>query len=112
MTELIFITGMGVLTAGSLWWGFRHLPREKWQIMAVVPRQKKGQGWQGLNLTYYGVLCANAYTAAVVLFLILATSARISLTGLCVFITAVLAVCQPVPGSSPGWWKRKKAPSP
>ncbi len=56
---------------------------------------KKGQGWQGLNLTYYGVLCANAYTAAVVLFLILATSARISLTGLCVFITAVLAVCQP-----------------
>jgi prolipoprotein diacylglyceryltransferase len=95
MTELFFITGMGMLTAGALWWGFRHLPLEKWQIMAVVPRHKTGQGWQGLNLTYYGVLCANAYTAAVVLFLILATSARISLTGLCVFITAVLAVCLP-----------------
>jgi hypothetical protein len=32
---------------------------------------------------------------AVVLFLILATSARISLPGLCVFITGVLAVCLP-----------------
>lgn len=95
MTEFIFISLLGVLTAGSLWWGFRHLPLEKWQIMAVVPRHKTGQGWQGLNLTYYGVLCANAYTAAVMLFLILATSARISLTGLCVFITAVLAVCLP-----------------
>ncbi|MFN2436913.1 MAG: prolipoprotein diacylglyceryl transferase family protein [Desulfotignum sp.] len=95
MTELIFIIGMGMVAAGSLWWGFRHLPREQWQIMAVLPRRKKGQGWQGLNLTYYGVLCANAYTFAVVVFLILTTAARISLPGLCVFITAVLAVCLP-----------------
>lgn len=80
--------------------------------MAVVPRQKKGQGWQGLNLTYYGVLCANAYTAAVVLFLILATSARISLTGLCVFITAVLAVCQPASRIVARVVEKKKAPSP
>lgn len=95
MTELIFITGMGVVAAGSLWWGFRHLSREKWQIMAVVPRHKTGQGWQGLNLTYYGVLCANAYTFAVIVFLILTTASRISLPGLCIFITGVLAVCLP-----------------
>jgi prolipoprotein diacylglyceryltransferase len=95
MTEIIFIICLGVLAAGSLWWGFLHLPREKWQIMAVLPRKKKGPGWQGLNLTYYGVLCANAYTFAVVLFLILTTSARISLPALCVFIIAVLAVSLP-----------------
>jgi hypothetical protein len=95
MEQIIFITGMAVMMAGSLWWGFRSLPREKWQIMAVLPRHKTGTGWQGLNLTYYGLLSANAYTFAVILFLVLATAARIPLPGVCLFVAGVLAVCLP-----------------
>jgi hypothetical protein len=95
MDQIIFITGMAMMVAGSLWWGFKSLPREKWQIMAVLPRHKTGTGWQGLNLTYYGLLSANAYTFAVILFLILATAARIPLPGVCLFVAGVLAVCLP-----------------
>ena len=95
MDNIIFITGMAVMVAGSLWWGFRSLPEEKWQIMAVLPRHKTGTGWQGLNLTYYGLLSANAYTFAVILFLVLATAARIPLAGVCLFVAGVLAVCLP-----------------
>jgi hypothetical protein len=95
MEQIIFISGIAMMVAGSLWWGFRSLPREKWQIMAVLPRHKTGIGWQGLNLTYYGLLSANAYTFAVILFLVLATAARIPLPGVCLFVAGVLAVCLP-----------------
>jgi hypothetical protein len=27
-----------------LWWGFRVLPDERWQIFATVPAEKNGQG--------------------------------------------------------------------
>lgn len=40
MDQIIFITGLAMMVAGSLWWGFKSLPREKWQIMAVLPRHK------------------------------------------------------------------------
>jgi hypothetical protein len=95
MDQIIFITGLAVTVAGSLWWGFKSLPEEKWQIMAVLPRHKTGAGWQGLNLTYYGLLSANAYTFAVILFLVLATAARIPLPGVCLFVAGLLAVCLP-----------------
>jgi hypothetical protein len=95
MDQIIFIAGLAVMVAGSLWWGFRSLPKEKWQIMAVLPRHKSGTGWQGLNLTYYGLLSANAHTFAVILFLILTTAARIPLPGVCLFVAGVLAVCLP-----------------
>jgi hypothetical protein len=95
MDQIIFITGIAVVVAGSLWWGFRSLPGEKWQVMAVLPRHKTGTGWQGLNLTYYGLLSANAYTFAVILFLVLATAARIPLPGVCLFVAGVLAICLP-----------------
>jgi len=95
MEQIIFISGIAMMVAGSLWWGFRCLPREKWQIMAVLPRHKTKNGWQGRNLTYYGLLSANAYTFAVILFLVLATAARIPLPGVCLFVTGVLALCLP-----------------
>ncbi len=95
MEQIIFITGLAMMVAGSLWWGFTSLPEEKWQIMAVLPRHKTGAGWQGRNLTYYGLLSANAYTFAVILFLVLATAARIPLPGVCLFVAGVLAVCLP-----------------
>jgi hypothetical protein len=110
MDQILFLAGMAIMVAGSLWWGFRSLPEEKWQIMAVLPRHKTGSGWQGLNLTYYGLLTANAYTFAVILFLILTTAARISLPGVCLFVTGLLAVCLPaslkryLPSGIPGWF--------
>lgn len=94
--QILFIGIIGLITALAIFWGFKTLPKENWQIMAVVPRQKDRHGkWKGLNLTYYGLLSANAYTFAVTIFFILSAAVQIPATGLCVLITALLAICLP-----------------
>jgi prolipoprotein diacylglyceryltransferase len=56
--------GLAVLFA----WSFRHLPRERWQILAALPREPEpGGAWRGLNLTYYGVFNALGMGAGVAL---------------------------------------------
>lgn len=96
MEHALFIGGIGFFVGVLIWWGFKTLPKEHWQIMAVVPRQKNRHGkWKGLNLTYYGVLSANAYTFAVVMFFILSAAVQIPAMGLCVLIVSLLAVCLP-----------------
>jgi len=96
MDQIVFIGIIASLIFTAIFLGFKILPREKWQIMATMPLEKNGNGkWNGLNLTYYGLLSANAYTFAVVIFFILAASVGIPAQGLCVFIIAILGVCMP-----------------
>ncbi len=96
MDQLYFIGGITLFVSLAILWGFRVLPKENWQIMAVLPRQKTGNGkWKGLNLTYYGLLSANAYTFAVVIFIVLTASAGIPLVGLCLLVTGLLLACIP-----------------
>ena len=96
MDQIFFIGSIAVSILISLFWGFKHLPGEKWQIFAALPRQKERTGqWNGLNLTYYGLLSANAYTFAVVIFFILGASVNIPVLGLCLVIVTLLSVCMP-----------------
>ena len=96
MDQLIFISTLFVLLGAAIWWGAKNLPGEKWQIMAVIPQVINAHGkWQGLNLTYYGVFSANAYTFAVIMFLLLTMSAGLPLAGTAVFIVLLLGVCMP-----------------
>lgn len=96
MDQLLFISVIAILIFIAIFWGFKTLPREKWQIMAVLPRGKNLHGkWNGLNLTYYGLLSANAYTFATIMFFILGASADIPISSLCILILAILGVCMP-----------------
>jgi hypothetical protein len=96
MDQLVFLSILAVLILITILWGFKTLPKEKWQIMAVLPKEKTLHGkWEGLNLTYYGLLCANAYTFAVIIFFILGASARIPLSELGLLILAMLGLCMP-----------------
>lgn len=71
----LFIVVTAVLSAIYLWWGIRFLPAERWQMAAAVPVSREADGsWQGVNITWYGILSANAYGAAALLFLALAAS--------------------------------------
>ncbi|MFH2093330.1 MAG: prolipoprotein diacylglyceryl transferase family protein, partial [Pseudomonadota bacterium] len=80
----------------AIWWGYKTLPKEQWQILAVMPKGKNLHGkWNGLNLTYYGLLSANAYVFAVAMFFILGASAQIPIIGLCILVLAILGVCMP-----------------
>ena len=96
MDQFVFLSTLSILILITILWGFKTLPKEKWQIMAVLPKEKSLHGkWAGLNLTYYGLLSANAYTFAVIMFFILGASAKIPVSLLCVLILAILALCMP-----------------
>lgn len=94
MNHLLFVLLLGCGCYAVLAWGVRTLPRENWQILAALPRRREaGENWQGLNLTWYGLLTANAYLAATaILFLLLGALAvplpavlavAVLMTGLC-----------------------------
>jgi prolipoprotein diacylglyceryltransferase len=96
VNDLIFFVFLTCLLAILLAWGFRNLPRECWQMLAVVPLKKREDGqWQAVNLTYYGFFLASGQTSAVCLLLILLGAAHISLVGTLITTAMVLAVCIP-----------------
>jgi prolipoprotein diacylglyceryltransferase len=96
MSNLIFLLVFSCLLMLLLAWGFAHLPGERWQILAVVPVAKDGEGrWLGVNLTYYGLFIATGQLLAVCLLLTLLGSARISLAGTVTATAMLLLVCIP-----------------
>jgi hypothetical protein len=96
MAAISFVVGLGVLIGIVLNWGFKTLPKEKWQMVAAFPLEKMDQGrWRGLNLTWYGLLSANAYTFGVVMVVILAASAGMPISVLVLLTVLLLAVTIP-----------------
>ena len=78
------------------WWGFRYLPGEKWQIIASIPVFKTEQGeWSGVNLTWYGLLTANAYMVAVAVLLVLMGAVGVPPMGTAILAAALLCCCVP-----------------
>jgi hypothetical protein len=97
MENEIFLIILAVPSVSLLWWGFKVLPGERWQIMATVPVRKIDQErWDGVNLTYYGVLSANAYLVSVVIMLILFGAIKIDITATFVLILIMLVFCLPM----------------
>src|SRR3989344_2259835 len=77
MTELLSVMPLGLILFAYLLWGFRVLPRERWQFIATLPLVKDADGhWRGVNLTYYGFFSAVAYVVAVVALLTLLGASR------------------------------------
>jgi hypothetical protein len=96
MTNLCFITGLGLLLALVFAWGFKVLPEERWQILAAIPQRKQtADQWQGLNLTFYGVFLATSCTLAVALLLVLLAAVAVPLEMSLAMIAASLAACLP-----------------
>ena len=90
------VGAMALGLAGLFAWAFRALPRERWQILAVLPRQREPDGaWRGTNLTYYGVFNALGLAVAVAVALVLPGSVAMPLFHLVCCIVAVLAVSLP-----------------
>ncbi len=96
MNDLLFLFGLGFILAHLLGWGFKHLPGERWQMLAVVPLKKEGDDhWQGSNLTYYGFFIATSQLIALTLLLILLGAMELSLPGAMLAILLILACCIP-----------------
>lgn len=96
MEQTTFIILLAAVSAAYLIWGMRKLPGEGWQIAAAVPLIKGADGnWRGINLTWYGILTANAYVAAVFLALVLMGAAGISLNAIVALVILLLVCCVP-----------------
>lgn len=96
MSPMVFMALLAGVSAGYLYFGVTTLPKERWQVAAAVPLRKGGDGrWEGVNLTWYGILTANAYVAAVFLALVLMGGAGISLRAIVFLVVLLLAGCVP-----------------
>jgi len=96
MTHLLFMSALAAFATLYLYWGMKMLPGEGWQIAAAVPTRKGSDGfWSGVNLTWYGILTANAYLVATVLALVLMGAAGISLQAVTLTVALLLACCVP-----------------
>ena len=96
MTNLVFVLMLSAALAAYLYWGITTLPRERWQILATVPvRKKEGDWWDGVNLTWYGLLTGNAYVVSVAVLFILMGAVKVPLAGTALLVTIMLACCVP-----------------
>lgn len=96
MAAFLFVIGLALLIGIVLRWGFKTLPKEKWQMVAAFPMEKDGQGWwRGLNLTWYGLLTANASAFGVIMVVILAASAGMPICVLVLLTVLLLGVTIP-----------------
>ncbi|MEM9492680.1 MAG: prolipoprotein diacylglyceryl transferase, partial [Myxococcota bacterium] len=78
MSNEFLILGLTTLFAALLPIACQHLPKEKWQFIATVPRSKCSDGtWAGVNLSLYGLLSSTAsiMTLLIALFLLFAVDA-------------------------------------
>ncbi|AFM28135.1 prolipoprotein diacylglyceryl transferase family protein [Desulfomonile tiedjei] len=99
MFEISFFFLLLVVMVVLFRWGFVALPREGWQIMAVVPvAQVDSRTWKGLNLTFYGLLMAVSVIASVAVFLVLMGSIGVSLSTSLAMIVFLFSLC--IPASS------------
>lgn len=96
MPSLLFISIFALLLALYLFWGITTLSRERWQILASVPvRKANDERWEGLNLTWYGLLTANAYAVAIAVLFLLLGALGIPLSATALMATLLLSLCVP-----------------
>ncbi len=93
MTNEKFTLFLVLFLIPGLAWACSNLLNERWQILAAIPSRKDHQcehgSWQGRNLTFYGVLLANACLAGAAVFLLLCSSIGLSLE-LILFLTGII----------------------
>ena len=96
MAEKIFVFTLALLLTFILRWGFRTLPKESWQILASLPKEKKENGeWEGVNLTYYGLFTANASLLALAMMFVLLCSLLIPIIEVITIAVVILSICIP-----------------
>jgi len=97
MENEIFLLALAILSVCLLWWGFKALPGERWQIMATIPVRKiDSDRWDGLNLTYYGLFSANAYLMSMAILFVFFGAIKIDIKTTFAIVTIMLAICIPM----------------
>ncbi|MFN2257308.1 MAG: prolipoprotein diacylglyceryl transferase [Desulfuromonadaceae bacterium] len=91
-----------------LGWGFIYLPHERWQMLASIPLRRNHEGhWEGINLTFYGFLSANAYLLSIAVLVFLLSSVSVPLSPLFSLALCLLGVCVPASSLIARWVEGK-----
>jgi hypothetical protein len=104
------LRGAAVAVLAVMWWLSRVLAQARWQVAACIPvRQDADGSWQAVNLTWYGIVSAVAYTLAVGTLVFLGVGLGGSMASLLAMVAAVLAVCMPASRLVAAWVEGKRA---
>jgi len=108
MNNLWFCLGAALFFALFFAWGFRVLPREDWQFLAVLPRKRLSDGaWEGQNLTFYGMFNAVAHVIAIMFFLVLTASVGVSTAMSILTVVLLMVFCLPASRLLARWIENK-----
>lgn len=78
--QLAFVFGLAAALAVLFAWGFRTLPRARWQVLAVVPVARRDEHrWSGVNFTWYGLFVAGGIVCATGMAVVLFGALQVSL---------------------------------
>ena len=93
MFETVFILAAALAYGLVLKWACAKLPGERWQIWAAMPVSKTPDGgWQGLNITYYGLILATSLTMSAALLLVMLGALGIELGNSLLIMAPLLSV--------------------
>ena len=96
MINTAFIATLAALMATIFVWGFKTLPRERWQMIAAVPVAKHGDSeWRGMNLTFYGFFSATGCIFGMGLALLLLGSVHVSMLVAMILVAGMIVLCLP-----------------
>jgi hypothetical protein len=108
MNDELFVISLGLLLAVLFRWGFKNLPKEKWQVLATVPRVKdEGGAWTGINFTYYGFFNAAGMLVAVALWFVLLGARGAPVSGMAAVGIPLIAVFRPASRLIAKWVEKK-----
>ena len=108
MVNYLFVLGLAGAYLLVMSWACRHLPQERWQMAATLPVSKALDGsWQGVNLTFYGVLQASAAALAVALMLMMMGAVGVPALDTFLVTGPLLSVCYPAARWIAAWVEKK-----
>ncbi len=96
MMDVYFVVILGACLYFYLWWAFRTLPQDGWQILAVIPFSKiDSDTWEGVNVTFYGLFIGISFSLANALLVVLLGATNASLSHIAFLELLILIVCLP-----------------
>ncbi|HOJ70675.1 MAG TPA: prolipoprotein diacylglyceryl transferase [Syntrophorhabdaceae bacterium] len=95
-TDEIFVISISLACIIIQRWGFKNLPKDRWQILASIPIKKNSENnWSGVNITFYGFFIATAYTLGLIFSILLLNSISISTRTIFIIFLIIGLICIP-----------------
>lgn len=96
MVELLFISILSIILMVLSIFGIRYFPGERFQFLFAIPYKKLSNGsWLSLNITFYGLFNAIAYTLGSFIGVLLLISVGLTRIQVLTILITILSICIP-----------------